>query len=368
MASKIFTHTNKIIAGLSGGVDSAVTALLLQQQGWSVEALFMKNWEEDDNDKNCAAAEDLAHAQKVAEILDIPLHTVNFSHEYWDSVFTYFLNEYRVGHTPNPDIICNKEIKFKAFVDYAQTLGATRIAMGHYAGLRYENNSYRLLQAKDQSKDQTYFLYSLSQKQLACTLFPLANLHKSEVRKIAKHHNFPCHDRRDSTGICFIGERNFNHFIARYIRADEGDILDIDGNRLGRHRGCWHATIGQRQGLGIGGIKGKNNGAWYVVAKDINNNTLTVVQDNDHPLLFHSKIHVADVNWINNAAHDDEFLECRIRHGQALQKCRIHLGENQSYLSIHFEQPQRAVAAGQSAVLYRGRECIGGGVICEAKA
>ena len=359
--------TNKIIVGLSGGVDSAVSALLLQQQGWHVEALFMKNWEEDD-DKNCAAAEDLVHAQNIAKILDIPLHTVNFSHEYWDSVFTYFLNEYRAGRTPNPDIVCNKEIKFKAFIDYVQVLGATRIAMGHYADVRYGNNSYRLLQAKDQSKDQTYFLYALNQQQLACTLFPLANLHKSEVRKIAKQHNFPCHDRKDSTGICFIGERNFNRFLARYIPTKEGDILDLDGNRLGHHKGCWHATIGQRHGLGIGGIKGKNGGAWYVVAKDINRNILTVVQDKNHPLLFQSELHIVNPNWINNAPPDDECLECRIRHGQALQKCRVHFKENKSYLSVYFEQPQRAVAAGQSAVLYRGRECIGGGIILETKA
>ena len=360
-------HTNKIIVGLSGGVDSAVSALLLQQQGWHVEALFMKNWEEDD-DKNCAAAEDLAHARNIAEILDIPLNTVNFSHEYWDSVFTHFLNEYRAGRTPNPDIVCNKEIKFKAFIDYAQTLGATRIAMGHYADVQYENNSYRLLQAKDQSKDQTYFLYTLNQQQLACTLFPLANLHKSEVRKIAKQHNFLCHDRKDSTGICFIGERNFNSFLARYIPTEEGDILDLDGNRLGRHKGCWHATIGQRHGLGIGGIKGKNSGAWYVVAKDINRNTLTVVQDKNHPLLFQSEIRIANTNWINAMARDGESLQCRIRHGQPIQQCRIRFEKNKSHLSIHFACPQRAVAMGQSAVLYQGRECLGGGIIYAAKA
>ena len=364
---KNILDSKKIIVGLSGGVDSAVSALLLQQQGWSVEALFMKNWEDDD-DEHCAAAEDLTQAKHITKILDIPLHTVNFAYEYWDSVFTYFLNEYRAGRTPNPDIVCNKEIKFKAFIDYAHTLGAKRIAMGHYAGVQHDNNNHRLLQAKDQNKDQTYFLYTLSQEQLACTSFPLAQLHKSEVREIAKQHNFPCHDRKDSTGICFIGERNFARFISRYIPTEEGDILDIDGNKLGRHKGCWYATIGQRQGLGIGGIKGKNGGAWYVVAKDIDDNTLTVVQDKNHPLLFRSEIHIANLNWINNTPQDDECLECRIRHGQALQKCRVYSEENKSYLSVCFEQPQRAVAAGQSAVLYRGNECLGGGIIFEARA
>ncbi len=363
---KNFIDTKKIIVGLSGGVDSAVGALLLQQQGWCVEALFMKNWEEED-DEHCAAAEDLVQVRHITDILDIPLHTVNFAAEYWDSVFTYFLDEYRAGRTPNPDIACNKEIKFKAFIDYAHTFGATYIAMGHYAEVQHNDNNHRLLRAKDQSKDQTYFLYTLSREQLSHAIFPLANLHKSEVRKIAKQHNFPCHDRKDSTGICFIGERNFARFLARYIPAEAGDILDTDGNRLGRHKGCWQATIGQRHGLGIGGVKGGNGGAWYVVAKDTDRNTLTVVQNKNHPLLFRSEIDIADINWINDAPQEDECLECRIRHGQVLQKCRIHFGENKSYLSIHFEQPQRAVATGQSAVLYRGRECIGGGIIYRAR-
>ena len=358
---------NKVIIGLSGGVDSAVSALLLRQQDWDIEALFMKNWEEDDNEK-CAAKEDLAHAQSVAEILDIPLHTVNFSHEYWDSVFTYFLKEYRAGRTPNPDIVCNKEIKFKAFIAHARTLDANYIAMGHYACVQHKNAGSRLLKAKDQNKDQSYFLYSLNQEQLACTLFPLANLYKSEVRNIAKQHHFPCHDRKDSTGICFIGERKFAQFLSRYIPSEEGDILDIRGNVVGRHKGFWHATIGQRHGLGIGGIKGENSGAWYVIDKNINNNTLTVVQDKNHPSLFRSKIHIANINWINKAPQDGESLECRIRHRQAMQKCTIHFEDNESRLSISFEQPQRAVALGQSAVLYRQNECIGGGIIQSAKA
>ena len=364
---KNIPDSKKIIVGLSGGVDSAVSALLLQQQGWNVETLFMKNWEDDDNEY-CAAAEDLAQAKQIAKILDVPLHTVNFAYEYWDSVFTYFLNEYRAGRTPNPDIVCNKEIKFKAFIDYARALGSMHIATGHYAGVQHDNNNHHLLQAKDQNKDQTYFLYALSKEQLACTSFPLASLHKSEVREIAKQHNFPCHDRKDSTGICFIGERNFARFISRYIPTQEGHILDIDGNKLGCHKGCWQATIGQRQGLGIGGVKGKNGGAWYVVAKNIDDNTLTVVQDKNHPLLFRSELYIADLNWINNTPQDNECLECRIRHGQVLQKCRVCFKENKSHLSVYFEQPQRAVAAGQSAVFYRGNECIGGGIIIESKA
>ena len=365
--SKKSTDTDKVIIGLSGGVDSAVGALLLKQQGWNVEALFMKNWEEDDTE-NCAAAEDLAQARQVADILEIPLHTVNFSHEYWDSVFTYFINEYRQGHTPNPDIVCNKEIKFKVFLDYARHLGADHIATGHYAEVQHENSGCRLLQAKDQAKDQTYFLYTLNQEQLTSTLFPLADLYKSEVRSIAKQHDFPCHDRKDSTGICFIGERNFADFLARYIPTEEGDILDIDGNIIGRHKGCWYTTIGQRHGLGIGGIKGKNGGAWYVVHKDISNNTLTVVQDKNHPLLFQSEIRINTINWINNAVRDDEHLGCKIRHGQAMQKCQVRYADDTSHLSIRFAQPQRGIAAGQSAVLYRGRECIGGGIIDAATA
>ncbi|MBC6413864.1 MAG: tRNA 2-thiouridine(34) synthase MnmA [Chromatiales bacterium] len=352
----------KIIIGLSGGVDSAVSALFLQQQGWDVEALFMKNWDEDD-DEHCAAAEDLAQAQHIAELLSIPLHTINFSPEYWESVFTYFLKEYRAGHTPNPDIICNKEIKFKAFITHARTLGASRIATGHYADIQYEADSYRLLQAADHDKDQTYFLYALNQKQLSSSLFPLANIHKSEVRKIAKQHNFPCHDRKDSTGICFIGERNFRQFLESYIPAKDGDILDLEGKLVGHHKGCWHTTIGQRHGLGIGGIRGRNDGAWYVVAKDASKNTLTVVQDKNHPLLFQSEVHISQVNWINKAAQDGAHLGCRIRHRQTMQKCRIHYGGDKSSLTIYFDQPQRAVAAGQSAVLYRNRECLGGGVI-----
>ena len=362
------TTDHKVIVGLSGGVDSAVSALLLQQHGWNVEALFMKNWEEDDDDEHCTAAEDLAHARQIAEILDIPLHTVNFSYEYWNSVFSYFLDEYRAGRTPNPDVMCNKEIKFKAFIDHARSLGASRIATGHYADVQYKDNSYRLLQAKDSLKDQTYFLYLLNQKQLACTLFPLADIYKSEVRDIAKQHNFPCHDRKDSTGICFIGERNFARFIDSYITTEEGDILDTDGIVIGRHKGCWHATIGQRQGLGIGGIKGKNDGAWYVVDKDINRNTITVVQGKNHPLLFQSEIRIGNINWISGAVQDNECVGCRIRHRQAIQSCRVRREENGSYLSIVFEEPQRAATAGQSAVLYRERECIGGGVIHSAKA
>lgn len=352
---------DKIIVGLSGGVDSAVSALLLKQNSWDVEALFMKNWDEDDTDE-CHAAEDLTQAQRTADILDIPLHTVNFSSEYWNSVFTHFLSEYHSGRTPNPDVLCNKEIKFKAFMDHAKTLGAQYIATGHYADIESSADGYHLIQSHDQDKDQTYFLYLLEQKRLAHTIFPVAHLYKREVRQLAKQYKFPCHDRKDSSGICFIGERRFSNFLAQYLPQHEGDIIDEHGRVIGKHSGCWYATIGQRRGLGIGGTKSGTSKPWYVVEKDIERNTLTVVQNANHPLLFHSKLQACDIHWINQLAKESESLECRIRHRQPLQKCTIRFVGDQDII-IDFEQPQRAISPGQSAVLYRQRECIGGGII-----
>ena len=359
----------KTIIALSGGVDSAVCALLLQRRGHDVEALFMKNWDEDDNE-HCHAAEDLDSARRVAEALDVALHTVNFSAEYWEQVFCRFIDDYRRGRTPNPDVLCNREIKFKAFVEHARGLGATMIATGHYAGIERQDGGRRprkllkLLKGADTDKDQSYFLHTLDQKSLACSLFPLAELHKREVRDLAKQRGLRCHDRKDSTGICFIGERKFREFLSRYLPPESGAIVDENGRELGRHQGCWHYTIGQRKGLGIGGAKDGDGGAWYVAAKDVRDNVLTVVQGERHPLLFRKNLRAGAPHWINpeRAAAQNERLTCKIRYRQADQSCIID-AIDENALEVSFDQPQRAVTPGQSIVFYRGRECLGGAVI-----
>lgn len=292
----------RVIVGMSGGVDSSVAALLLKAQGYDVSGLFMKNWEEDDNEGICSAAEDLAHAQSVCDQLGIPLHTVNFSAEYWDRVFEYFLAELEVGRTPNPDVMCNKEIKFKAFLDHARTLGADYIATGHYVGKITCHGNHYLIKGSDNNKDQSYFLYALNQKQLSHTLFPLASMSKEEVRAIAERENFANHDKKDSTGICFIGERNFNQFLKRYLPEEPGDITTPDGKVIGTHNGLMYYTIGQRQGLGIGGSTEGNGQPWYVADKDIKNNKLVVVQDHDHPLLLADSLLAEDMHWITEQA------------------------------------------------------------------
>ncbi|MDD9807698.1 MAG: tRNA 2-thiouridine(34) synthase MnmA [Gammaproteobacteria bacterium] len=351
----------KIIIGLSGGVDSAVSALLMKRRGLAVEALFMKNWEEDDNE-HCAAAEDLASARRVAGRLGIALHTVNFSAEYWDDVFARFLSEYRRGRTPNPDVLCNREIKFRAFIEHAGRLGAGRIATGHYARIEARNGHRRLMKGLDPDKDQSYFLYALDQRSLACSVFPLAELHKSEVRDIAKEHGLACHDRKDSTGICFIGERKFREFLARYLPPRPGDIVDRDGCVIGRHQGCWYYTIGQRKGLGIGGARDGSGDAWYVAAKDVRRNTLSVVQGANHPLLFRDRLRASAPHWINEAPRAGEPLTGKIRYRQRDQSCII-ANLDADAVEVVFNRPQRAVAPGQSIVFYRGRECLGGAVI-----
>lgn len=353
--------SGKIIIGLSGGVDSAVSALLMKRRGLDIEALFMKNWEEDDNE-HCAAAEDLASARRVAGRLGIPLHTVNFSAEYWDDVFARFLSEYRRGRTPNPDILCNREIKFGAFIGHAERLGAAQIATGHYARIEAANGRRRLMKGLDPNKDQSYFLYALDQRSLACSLFPLAELHKREVREIAKEHGFACHDRKDSTGICFIGERKFREFLARYLPPRPGDIVDADGRVVGHHQGCWYYTIGQRKGLGIGGARDGSGDAWYVAARDVRRNTLTVVQGANHPLLFRDRLRASAPHWINEAPRGGEPLTAKIRYRQRDQSCIIARLDADA-VEVAFHHPQRAVAPGQSIVFYRGRECLGGAVI-----
>ncbi len=352
-----------VIVGMSGGVDSAVAALLLIQQGHKVEGLFMKNWEEDDTSEICSAEEDLKDASAVCEQLSIPLHTVNFSSEYWDRVFEYFLAEYKAGRTPNPDVMCNKEIKFKAFLDYALGLGADYIATGHYARIDQQDNRYRLLKGIDANKDQTYFLHTLGQKQLEKSLFPIGELEKPTVRKIAEENNFANAAKKDSTGICFIGERNFREFLQRYLPAQPGEIQTPEGKTIGTHQGLMYYTLGQRQGLGIGGKKDADEEPWYVVGKNMDNNILLVAQGHNHPTLFNSKLTAIDLYWVSGKAPEIP-LQCRakIRYRQEDQACTITRLEDNT-CDVEFESPQRAIAPGQSVVFYLDDECLGGGVI-----
>ena len=354
----------KIAVGISGGVDSAVAALMLQREGHDVFGLFMKNWEEDDEQAYCAAAEDLKYAEAVCGQLGIPLHTVNFATEYWDQVFEIFLREYRAGLTPNPDVLCNREIKFKLFLEHAHALGAEKIATGHYAGVERSNTGWHLLKGRDDGKDQSYFLHLLEQDVLAQSLFPLAEMHKSEVRALAKRENLASCDRKDSTGICFIGEQRFRDFLSRYLSDEPGDIVDESGQVIGTHRGTWFYTIGQRTGLGIGGGHGDTDDAWYVTAKNLSDNRISVVQGHNHPALFSPGLTARQMHWINNAPAADVRLTAKIRHRQADQACRLE--ESKSHVAVQFEQPQRAIAPGQSVVLYDDRRCLGGGVIVQS--
>lgn len=355
-----------IIVGLSGGVDSSVAALLLLEQGYRVEGLFMKNWEEDDEAGYCAAAADLADATAVADRLGIRLHTVNFATEYWDRVFTAFLTEYQANRTPNPDVLCNREIKFRAFLDRAMDLGAERIATGHYARLREDAGSYHLCLSRDQDKDQTYFLHLLDQEQLAHAIFPLGERRKEEVRALARRAGLATAAKKDSTGICFIGERRFRDFLARYVPHDPGPIETPEGLHLGEHQGLAYYTLGQRQGLGIGGLAGGLEAPWFVAAKDVSRNALIVVQGHDHPLLLSRRLTTGRMHWIAGSPPDPPPFPCRarLRHRQPPQDCVVTSLAG-DHAEIHFLQPQRAVTPGQSAVLYRGEECLGGGVIEE---
>ena len=355
-----------VIVGMSGGVDSSVSALLLQQQGYKVEGLFMKNWDEDDGSEYCTAIEDLQDAQAVCDKLGIKLHTANFAAEYWDNVFEHFLHEYKAGRTPNPDILCNKEIKFKAFLEYAEHLGADYIATGHYARLRQGEDKTSLLRGIDKNKDQSYFLHAVSETQLAKALFPIGELNKPDVRKLAEEHGLITHNKKDSTGICFIGERRFKDFLQQYLPAQPGDIISAEGEVLARHQGLMYHTIGQRQGLGIGGVKGLQEAPWYVAQKDLSTNQLTVVQGNDHPLLLSPSLHVETIDWINKDAPTLP-LQCtaKIRYRQNDQACKIVA--TASGYEVYFDQPQRAVAPGQSAVFYNDDICLGGGVITDTQ-
>jgi tRNA-uridine 2-sulfurtransferase len=355
----------RIIVGMSGGVDSAVAAALLKQQGYKVEGLFMKNWNEDDGSEYCTAREDLLDAMQVAGVLDIELHTANFAAEYWDRVFAHFLDEYRAGRTPNPDILCNREIKFQAFLDHALTLGADGIATGHYARLDYPGPQARLLRARDTNKDQTYFLHAVGGDKFRRTLFPLGDIEKPEVRRLADRFGFANHKKKDSTGICFIGERRFRDFLQQYLPAQPGRIEDDHGNLIGEHTGLMYYTLGQRQGLGIGGRADADESPWYVAVKDLSRNVLVAVQGHDHPLLQSRGLTTSAVHWVAGAPPALPIrLTAKTRYRQADQHCTVSdLGSGR--VSVEFEAPQRAVTPGQSVVFYDHQVCLGGAVIEE---
>jgi tRNA-specific 2-thiouridylase len=353
----------KIMVGLSGGVDSSVALSLLQQQGHEVEALFMKNWVDDDSAEYCASASDLADAQAVCDRLNLPLHQVNFANEYWQRVFEHFLAEYAAGRTPNPDILCNKEIKFRAFLDYAKALGAEKIATGHYAQNRWQEDRWQLVRGIDSNKDQSYFLYTLNQQQLASSLFPVGHLAKPEVRRLAKAANLPTFAKKDSTGICFIGERRFKDFLQTFLPAKPGLIQSLDGKTIAEHHGLMYYTLGQRQGLKIGGLKQGSEAPWFVAHKDVDTNVLTVVQGHDHPALYRSSLSTQAIHWIAGTRPLEScLLTAKIRYRQQDQLCRLEEQANGCF-NVFFSEPQWAVTAGQSIVFYDGDICLGGGVI-----
>lgn len=351
-----------IVVGLSGGVDSAVTALLLKEAGHRVTGIFMKNWEAEDGDEYCTAEQDLADAAAVCQRLDIPLQTVNFAQQYWDKVFTYFLDEYRLGRTPNPDVLCNTEIKFKAFLEHAKAIGADCIATGHYADSAFINNQFVLLKASDTQKDQTYFLHGLNQSQLSQAIFPLGKFNKRDVRLRAEQAGLVNHNKKDSTGICFIGERRFKTFLQEYLLARPGVIENQNGIAIGEHDGLMFYTLGQRQGLKIGGVKGSSEAPWYVYDKDISRNVLKVVQGSEDPLLFTSEIYCQNLHFIAGTAPAFPFIgKAKIRYRQTDQDCVIE-ALNPGY-KITFTTPQRAATPGQYLVIYSGNHCLGGGII-----
>ena len=354
----------KVIVGMSGGVDSSVSAFILQQQGYRVEGLFMKNWEEDDDTDYCTAAADLADAQAVCDKLGIHLHKINFAAEYWDNVFEHFLNEYKAGRTPNPDILCNKEIKFKAFLEYAaEDLGANYIATGHYVRRAGPDDDARLLRGLDNNKDQSYFLHALTKKQVGQSLFPVGEVEKPVVRAIAEELGLITAKKKDSTGICFIGERKFKDFLARFLPAQPGEIKTTEGEVIGRHQGLMYHTLGQRKGLGIGGIKGKDENAWYVVEKDLKNNVLVVAQGHDNSALQSSGLIAKQLTWVSEQPLR-ETLRCTVktRYRQRDIPCVV-VPVDEDTVEVRFDEPQIAVTPGQSAVFYQGEECLGGGVI-----
>jgi len=362
----------RVVVGMSGGVDSSVAAWLLKQQGYEVVGLFMKNWEDDDDTEFCSSRQDWLDAASVADCIGVDIEAVNFAAEYKDRVFAEFLREYSAGRTPNPDVLCNAEIKFKAFLDHAMTLGAQWIATGHYARVRAidspQGTQYQLLKGLDASKDQSYFLHRLNQAQLARTLFPLGELSKTEVRCIAHDLGLANAAKKDSTGICFIGERPFRDFLNRYLPTQPGPIVSAQGERLGTHQGLAFYTLGQRKGLGIGGVKGHDDGeAWYVARKDMQTNTLYVVQGHAHAWLLNQCLCAREASWISGQPPAEGAYAAKTRYRQTDAACRLSVGEDTTRFSLDFDQAQWAVTPGQSAVLYDGDVCLGGGVIDDAK-
>ncbi len=354
--------TSRIVVGMSGGVDSSVAAYLLKQQGYDLVGVFMKNWE-DVNDEHCPARQDFLDVLAVADVIGLEVDAVNFSAEYRDRVFAYFLAELQAGRTPNPDVLCNTEIKFKAFLDFAIHQGAEKIATGHYARLDEREGLTRLLKAVDSSKDQSYFLYRLSQQQVARAMFPLGGLPKTEVRRIAHSIDLPNAAKKDSTGICFIGERPFRAFLEQYLPKKPGPMQTPEGKSVGEHQGLMYYTLGQRQGLGIGGQKGGSDEPWFVAAKDLASNTLVVVQGHDHPLLLNETLTARQLSWVvGNAPDPERPYAAKTRYRQSDAPCRV-LTLDRDILELQFDTPQWAVTPGQSVVLYDGDVCLGGGII-----
>ncbi|MFU0825807.1 tRNA 2-thiouridine(34) synthase MnmA [Clostridium sp.] len=351
----------KVIVGMSGGVDSSVTALLLKEQGYNVIGVFMKNWDEEDEDGNCTATEDYEDVVMVCNQIGIPYYSVNFTKEYWDRVFTYFLDEYKRGRTPNPDVMCNKEIKFKAFLDYALKAGADYIATGHYAQVDYKDGEYKLIKGVDKGKDQTYFLCMLGQKELSKTMFPIGNINKKEVRQIAERAGLETAKKKDSTGICFIGERNFNEFLSHYLPAKQGEIRTLDGKVIGKHDGLMYYTLGQRRGLGIGGIG--TGEPWFVADKDLEKNILYVVQGEKHPALYSYGLEASQVHWVSEKDKPRTFkCSAKFRYRQKDQGVTVIVNDKDK-CTVVFDEPQKAVTPGQAVVFYDGEECLGGGII-----
>lgn len=352
-----------VVVGMSGGVDSSVAALLLKEQGYNVIGIFMKNWDEKDDNGACTATEDYDDVRRVCDEIGIPYYTVNFVKEYWDRVFTYFLEEYKKGRTPNPDVMCNKEIKFKAFLDYAMKIGADYLATGHYAQIDYVDGEYKMLRATDGNKDQTYFLCMLKQHQLSKAMFPVGHLTKPQVREIAVKYGLKTASKKDSTGICFIGERNFHKFLSNYLPSKPGDIKTLNGQVIGRHDGLMYYTLGQRKGLGIGGTGIGTGEPWFVVEKDLKNNILYVVQGETHPAIFSYGLEADDLSWVSDTAPTGIFkCTAKFRYRQPDQGVTVYMKEDNK-CTVVFDEPQRAVTPGQAVVFYDGNACLGGGII-----